>query len=124
MKTTCKYIIEKFLYYLKLGYGHADEQLFSPVYYDHPALFDHYYGDYTEMITNYKYIYDRATEPVRNLIHNSFECENYERCLDACKFVLRSLALKKCTLEDKYMKLLQYYFTESSMKCMAKECNI
>jgi hypothetical protein len=121
MKMVCKYMIEKFLYYLKLGYGHADEQLFSPVYYDHPLLFDHYYGDYTEMITNYKYIYDRATEPVRNLIHNSFECENYERCLDACKFVLRSLALKKCTLEDKYMKLLQYYFTESYMKCIAFE---
>ena len=118
MKHVCKYIIEKFLYYLKLGYGHADEQLFSPVYFDHPDLFEHYYGDYTEMITNYKYIYERATEPVCNIMRNSFDCNNYEICLNACKFVLRSIALKKCNLDEKHMKLLQYYFTESTIKCM------
>lgn len=121
MRMTCKYIIEKFLYYLDLGYGHADEQLYSPVYYDHPELFDHYYGDYTEMITNYKYIYERPTEPIRNLIRNSFECGNYSRCLDACRFVLRSLGTNKCNLDDYYKGLLQYYFTESSMKLMVME---
>jgi hypothetical protein len=121
MRTTCKYIIEKFLYYLELGYGHADEQLFSPVYFDHPELFDHYYGDYTEMITNYKYVYARPEEPLHILIKNSFDCGDYARCLDGCRFLLRSLGLHKCRLDEKDLNLLRYYFTESSMNLLISE---
>jgi hypothetical protein len=123
MHTTCKYIIEKFLYYLELGYGHADEQLFSPVYFDHPELFDHYYGDYTEMITNYKYVYARPEEPLHILIKNSFDCGDYARCLDGCRFLLRSRGLGKCMLDEKDLNLLRYYFTESSMILLCNEIN-
>jgi hypothetical protein len=119
MRTTCRHIIEKFLYYLALGYGHADEQLFSPVYYEHTDLFEHYYGDYSEMITNYKYIYKRPEEPLHNLIKNSFNCANYRRCMDACQFILRSLALRKCKLDDNHMAMLRYYYTESSIYVFA-----
>jgi hypothetical protein len=34
MSRVCDLIEDKFLYYLNIGYGHADEQLFSPVYFE------------------------------------------------------------------------------------------
>ena len=60
MYAVCDLIENKFLEYLKQGYGHADEQLYSPVYFQNGELFEHYYGDYQQMITNYKYIYMRT----------------------------------------------------------------
>jgi hypothetical protein len=120
MRMTCKYIIEKFLYYLELGYGHADEQLYSPVYFDHPELFEHYYGDYTEMITNYKYIYARPEEPIKNIIQNSFRQMNYKRCMKVCEFILQSIAKKTCQLNEENMIKLRYYYTEATMKVLAE----
>ena len=38
---------------LNIDCGHADEQLFSIVYFKNPELFEFYYGDYTEMIVNH-----------------------------------------------------------------------
>jgi hypothetical protein len=71
MKAFCNAIEEKFLYALEAGYGHADEQLFSMVYFDNPGIFEHYYGDYQEMITNYVEPVDRPFEPVRILATNA-----------------------------------------------------
>jgi hypothetical protein len=61
----CDRIEAKFLEVLEAGYGHADEQLFSQVYFDNPELFEPYFGDYQEMITNYVEPRDRPFEPVR-----------------------------------------------------------
>ena len=72
---------------LKQGYGHADEQLFSIVYYQHPDIFDHYFGNYADMVTNYVTVIDGATEPVRNIITNSFRYKDYAICLKACHAV-------------------------------------
>ena len=44
------YMEKKFIHYVEKGYGHADEQLYSPVYFDNPDLFEHYYGDYQQII--------------------------------------------------------------------------
>jgi hypothetical protein len=71
MKAFCNAIEEKYLYALEAGYGHADEQLFSMVYFDNPGIFEHYYGDYQEMITNYVEPVDRPFEPVRILATNA-----------------------------------------------------
>jgi hypothetical protein len=84
MKRFCDEIEEKFLHYLDLGLGHADEQLYSPVYFDSPEIFEVYYGDYTEMITNYTWIQERASEPLRLLIRGSFAAGDYVTCLPAC----------------------------------------
>jgi len=56
---------------LEAGYGHADEQLFSMVYFDNRDIFEVYYGDYREMVTNYVEPVDRSFEPVRLLIAHS-----------------------------------------------------
>jgi FkbM family methyltransferase len=85
MKSFCNKIEEKFLHYLQLGYGHADEQLFSAVYFDHPEIFEVYYGDYTEMVTNYNWIQERPSEPLRLLISGSYNARDYVTCLPACK---------------------------------------
>jgi hypothetical protein len=113
MYKVCDLLQTQFLTYLDQGYGHSDEQLYSPVYFAHPELFDHYYGDYQQIITNYVHIYEDPAPPIYNFIAHSFQYGNYEKCFEACEFVWRSYCLNKCVLNDEYMgKLCTYY-----MKC-------
>jgi hypothetical protein len=112
MYQVCDLIIDKFLYYLKLERGHADEQLYSPVYFDHPELFEHYYGDYQEMISSYVYSHDNPEKIVYNFIRNSYK-HDQKKCLEACEFLLTSLKMKKCTLSADYFNELSQYY----MKC-------
>jgi hypothetical protein len=70
MTEFCNEIIKSFDDMLIQDVGHADEQLFSIVFFRRPDIFEFYYGDYTEMITNYGWIYDRPEEPVKNIIKN------------------------------------------------------
>jgi hypothetical protein len=116
MFNVCRLIVDKFRKYVEEGYGHADEQLYSPVFFENPELFDQYYGDYTEMITNYVHVYERPTEPVHNFIRNSFQHGNYALCLRGCKALLKSIALGKCKLNDVYMKMLEHYFTQAYIR--------
>ena len=90
MKHFCDSIEDNFLKVMEAGYGHADEQLFSMVFFDNRELFDVYYGDYTEMITNYVDTYERPEEPIRLIITNSFMAEDYQVCERACKALWRS----------------------------------
>jgi len=112
MYKVCDLIENKFLEYLELGYGHADEQLYSPVYFQNRELFDHYYGDYQEMITNYACINDRPEPPIYNFIRNSFNNGDYENCLRGCKFVFASVLLDRCSLNKEYMQTLNHYYME------------
>jgi hypothetical protein len=116
MYKVCGYILEKFLYYLELGYGHADEQLYSPVYFEHPDLFQHYYGDYQQMITNYNYVHEYPESIIRNFIHNSFTYNDYEKCIECCEFLLKSLYLKKCKLDKPYFSDLLNKYIRSKLK--------
>ena len=110
MYKVCNLIINKFLEYLKQGYGHADEQLYGPVYFENPNLFEHYYGDYMQMITNYKYIHEAPDAPLHNIIRNSFNCSNHHECFKACEFVFNSWALNKCQLSNNSVNQLAYYY--------------
>jgi hypothetical protein len=113
MYKVCDLIENKFLEYLGLGYGHADEQLYSPVYFEHPELFDHYYGDYQQMITNYKYIYENECAPIHNFIRNSFNNKDFKKCLECCEIVWNSYCLKKCNFNEDYLKNLCFYYMMS-----------
>ena len=109
MNPVCHAIEAQFLKYLEQGYGHADEQLYSPVYFEHPELFEHYYGDYKEMITNYVHIYDNPQTPLYRFIKNSFDDQFYRGCHLACQFVWRSYVGQACSLNENEIKLLLYY---------------
>jgi hypothetical protein len=87
----CNAIERQFLKYCEEGYGHADEQLFSPVYFENRDIFEVYYGDYTEMITNYNYIKDRAGEPLRLLIKGSYHHNDFDTCIAGCSKLWESL---------------------------------
>jgi hypothetical protein len=106
MYKVCNLILGKFLYYLSIGYGHADEQLYSPVYFENTDLFEHYYGDYQQMITNYKYIYEAPESPIKNFINNSFKYNNFYKCIECCEILLESLKLYKCNLNEYYFNIL------------------
>jgi len=123
MYKVCDLIEDKFLHYLKLGYGHADEQLYSPVYFENPELFEHYYGDYQQMITNYKYIYDLPDPPIYNFITNSYNNGNYIKCYQACKFVFRSYCLEKCQISDFYLEKLYYFYMNCKKYCYKQKQN-
>jgi hypothetical protein len=112
MYEVCDRIENQFLEYLEQGYGHADEQLYSPVYFKNRDLFEHYYGDYQEMITNYVYVYDRPMMPVVNFIQNSYIHGEHGKCYEACKFVYKSWALGKCELEEPYLTGLFKFYME------------
>jgi hypothetical protein len=90
MKEFCDRVEEKFVECAKLGYGHADEQLFSLVYFDAPEIFEVYYGDYTEMITNYEWVRERCSQPLRLLIQHSYDAKDFTTCKPACEKLLES----------------------------------
>lgn len=116
MYKVCDLVENKFLQYLAEGYGHADEQLFSPVYFEHPDLFEHYYGDYLQMITNYKYVYDAPEPPIYNFVRNSFRHGNYAKCLEGCQFLQTSLDKGTCNLSKEYREELAQYTRECIQK--------
>jgi len=107
MYKACELVIDYFLKFLDLGYGHADEQLFSAIYFDYPNIFCHYYGDYHQMCTNYVSIYENAEAPIYNFIRNSFKNHNYIKCLEACQYVLKSYNIGNCTIQDGYLQELK-----------------
>jgi predicted O-methyltransferase YrrM len=122
MYKVCELIENKFLQYLEQGYGHADEQLYSPVYFENPDLFDHYYGDYNQMITNYTFVYESAERPVFNFIKNSYENKDYERCYRACLVLWYSYFHDKFTIDEYHKNQLFNYLLES--KKMIRNFNI
>lgn len=109
MAKVCDLVEDKFLEYLEAGYGHADEQLFSAVYFQNKDLFEHYYGDYRQMITNYKYIYEAPEPPIYNFIRNSYKNKDYKKCKEACEFVWRSVELQKVACAPEFLNELQSY---------------
>lgn len=64
----CDALLLKFVQVLNAGYGHADEQLFTLVYFEQPELFHFYFGDYFQMITNYAHIYENPDITVNLLM--------------------------------------------------------
>ena len=100
MNAVCDLIKNKFLEYLEKGFGHADEQLYTPVYFENPTLFEHYYGDYQQMITNYVTIRERAEPPIYNFVRNSFKHNDLSRCRQACEFIIRSIQSGHCNCDS------------------------
>jgi predicted O-methyltransferase YrrM len=71
--TFCQLVLAKFRQCLMLGVGHADEQLYTLVYFENPELFDFYLGDYGSMIVNYGWVVDDAHPPVYNVLRRLSE---------------------------------------------------
>lgn len=113
----CNMIEDKFLHYLDLQYGHSDEQLYCPLYFENKDFFENYYGDYGQMITNYNGVNEKNTDTILGyFIHNSEIDGDYRKCLDACLFLYRSYAQNKFDLtEHEVKKLLKY-----TMSCVNK----
>ena len=112
MKAFCDVIEDKFMVALEAGYGHADEQLFSMVYFDQPELFDTYVGDYQEMITNYVEPRDRPFQAVRNLATHSLQHGNLVVCEAACSSVWRAWKKGCAALEDGQLQELVRIYRE------------
>jgi len=91
MYKICNKIEEKFLEYLQLGYGHADEQLYSPVYFENPDCFEFYLGDYQQMICNYVHIRENNQAPVRNVLKNTLLHKDYALCHQLCELYKKSI---------------------------------
>jgi hypothetical protein len=112
MYTFCNKIEEAFLETLEKGYGHADEQLFLMVYYKNPELFDFYYGDYQQMITNYTYIKENVDVTINLVIPKSYTDNNYEVCYNSCKFIWNSYLLNYTNIPN-INSFLKYFFMSS-----------
>jgi hypothetical protein len=110
MYNVCDSMENKFLYYLERGYGHSDETLFPSVYFENTDWFEHYYGDYQQMITNYCGIVENPDSPLRNFIKNSFQCGDFERCFRACLVLWDSYTKGKCALSREQLEKLCFYY--------------
>lgn len=115
MNKTCEAILQEFLALLLQGYGHADEQLFSRVYFDHPNLFQHYYGDYNQMITNYVQVYENPESILRNFIRNSFRSGEHVKCKEACDILWESWKNGHVEMDESLLKDLCYYLVMLQM---------
>lgn len=116
MQEFCNRIEEKFMECVNLGYGHADEQLFSLVYFDAPEIFDVYYGDYTEMITNYEWVKERSSEPLRFLITNSYNAGDFKTCAPACEKLWESYTRGYARLSPEEVSYLSFLRKELTKK--------
>lgn len=97
MAEFCAAILAKFKLMASVGLGHADEQLFSLVFFDRPELFDVYLGDYSEMVVNYGWVRDRPEAPVRNVLSNLARSgENQPLLKTLCRRWLDSVELGTC----------------------------
>lgn len=113
MSIFCNALVDKFIEYLNMGYGHADEQLYSPIYFQNPNIFEFYYGDYTKMITNYRYYYETCYNIHDFLIPKSYDDNNFSITLDACRFLFKSLKKNNNIVFDK--KMYELYICSLSM---------
>jgi predicted O-methyltransferase YrrM len=114
MRTVCDAMESQFLRCLAAGFGHSDEQLMNLVHLERPDLFDWYCGDYSEMVTNYAHVYERAEQPVFNVIRNSLAAGDLAVCSRACDIVWRSYVGGKCSLNDEALNLLLHAMDASS----------
>ena len=119
MYEVCDKIENKFLEYVEAGYGHADEQLYSPVYFENPDLFEHYFGDYQQMITNYVYVYEKYDTILHCFIKNSFNHGNDKKCMEACSFLYQSVLLKKIKMSPHDFNQLYQYMKQCHEKINA-----
>lgn len=121
MYKVCELIENKFLEYLEQGYGHADEQLMCPVYYENPELFDLYYGEYSQMIANYVDIYQMYWGPVEYFSQASHLHKDYKRCMAACESLFRSHFLGKTRNNAEVMDYERFkHLMEIYMDCLEK----
>jgi len=109
----CNKVEEQFLEFLEAGYGHADEQLFSPVYFKNRDIFDLYYGDYQQMITNYRYTYENPRITLALVIPKSAEAEDWDTCLNACKFLWASHEQEKISLSETEQKICRDFYCKA-----------
>jgi hypothetical protein len=100
MYRVCDLIEKKFHHFLELGYGHADEQLYSPVYFENKDLFDPYLGDYQQMITNYTLVRDESWRPVRQVLHNAYTQRDFNTALLVCRLYTKSLVAGTAAIDD------------------------
>jgi len=123
MYKVCDLLEKKFLHFLALGYGHADEQLFSPVYFENKDLFDVYLGDYHQMITNYTLVRDEAWRPIRQVLQNAYNQRDFETALLVCRIYSRSLFTGTAIIDDPtfvhYIKMYISIALANSLEDMA-----
>ena len=113
MNQFCTKLLNKFVEFVDMGYGHADEQLFSAVYFDIPEIFDFYYGDYFQMITNYKYTYENPEITIGLVINKSFSNGKYNISLDSCRFLWNSYRNKTFNMSNELFRDYSNYYLKS-----------
>lgn len=110
----CHLVLAKFRECLALGLGHADEQLYTLVYFEHPELFDVYLGDYFSMITSYGWLVDDAHAPVHNVLRN-LAASNEDPVLlrKLCSRWLDSVTMGACSPHPDHIATVRGYLANA-----------
>jgi hypothetical protein len=116
MTQICHAIEDQFLVLVGQGYGHTDEQLYDSIYFRQPELFEHYYGNPSEMVTNYCQVYNNPSDPINTFIKHCFAYQNYVKCYEACRYVWTSYVQNKCKITTDDLKTLCFYKSTSKIR--------
>lgn len=106
MTKFCQFIEQEFMTQMEAGYGHADEQLYSFIYFAHPEIFEIYFADYLSMVTNYVKVVEDVGTIIGCLIKNAFSHGNYQLANAACKAVWKYCHTQQPGKERPYMDVL------------------
>jgi hypothetical protein len=119
MRRVSELLLDKFKVLAREGHGHADEQLFSLVYFDHPELFAPYLGDYTEMVVNYGWVRDNAHAPVNNILRNLSASKEDARLLaKLCVRWLESVRRGCSTVPAGLVERVTGMFRDAAIACV------
>lgn len=107
----CTNGIKYFRETVEAGYGHHEEQILHLIYHHHPELFDFYFGDYHQYLSNYDRIRSNPNVTINLVIRNSKNESNYEICSQACSKVLEAVLEDNLNISiDMLITLLDEYF--------------
>ena len=115
----CDAILQKGVEMIDLGYGHSDETFYPLVYFDKPELFDVYYGDYSQMITNYHYLRENSGNTIHLMVAISYEYCDYAVCIKCCEFIIESYIKNKCVLSENDLYKLGFFLINSKKKIVS-----
>jgi hypothetical protein len=102
------------------GYGPSEEQIYPLLCNKFPELFEFYYGDYRDILSNYK-IFRTDLYEINNIqLSYCLTSRNYSKCCEICEFVFPSIKQNLFNKSTKFplnesmrnvAAFLNYYYT-------------
>jgi hypothetical protein len=107
----------------------TEKQIYCKICAEYPQLFEYYYGTQSDPMTNYIYAYNVPSNLLQYII-DTYNHNQYNACLDCCKFIWQSYTNHKCLLSPEQIKQVLFYKYHSKISiqpnsqksCVYEQC--